>query len=522
MKGNIVILLLSIFQLLFCNHLKCGNGKFNHKPPVNIKIKDDNNSKKRKLNNEFKPIKIKVDYTQLKIDTMHNEEIFTIIKTSLDLAVHYYEQLLSVEHINVSPNNNKYYEAFCNVDNVDKNCTNWLTDYDLIIFPSYDSKSNSHDVYASATPCILIYDRPLAGRIYIQNNFNFNKKNIIIFLQTIFFHEMTHILIFDPNLLRSFNAVRQEEINDEIKSYIISPKALEKARFHFGCKTLQGIPLEDQGGDGSVGSHWEGRFMLGDFMVSTNYQENSISDITLALFEDSGWYKVNYYTGGLFRFGKNKGCEFFEKPCIINEKETFSEFCHKSREPKCLNSHLGIGECYIGDYKDEKIPEKFQYFKKDNWGGLFMANYCPTADAPSDSISDGKYYFETNCRYGSSQYLFPHYGEIIGNRSVCIESSLVPRYSPQPFKWRSICYKVICDRINKNLIVFINDLNVTCPYKGGILEKIKGFKGKINCPEYNMICTSEIWCNEMFECIDKKSMTDINSYIYDEQNNDEL
>ena len=257
-------------------------------------------------------------------------------------------------------------------------------------------------------------------------------------------------------------------------------------------------------------------------MVSTNYPENSISDITLALFEDSGWYKVNYYTGGLFRFGKNKGCDFFEKPCIINEKATFPEFCHKSREPKCLNSHLGTGQCYIGDYKDEKIPEKYQYFKKDNWGGLFMANYCPTADSPFESVSDGKYYFETNCRYGSSQYLFSHYGEIIGNRSVCIESSLLPRYSPQPFKMRSICYKVICDRINKNLIVFINDLNITCPYKGGILEKIEGFKGKIKCPEYNMICTSETWCNEMFECIDKKSVTDINSYIEDEQNNDEL
>ena len=34
----------------------------------------------------------------------------------------------------------------------------------------------------------------------------------------------------------------------------------------------------------------------------------AISEITLALLEDSGWYKANYYTGGLMRFGKNKGC----------------------------------------------------------------------------------------------------------------------------------------------------------------------------------------------------------------------
>ena len=28
-----------------------------------------------------------------------------------------------------------------------------------------------------------------------------------------------------------------------------------------------------------------------------------------------------------------------------------------------------------------------------------------------------------------------------------------------------------------------------------------------------MVCTSEIWCNEMFDCIDKKSVTD--EYTYD-------
>ena len=78
------------------------------------------------------------------------------------------------------------------------------------------------------------------------------------------FHEITHILIFEPNLLNSFNAIKEEEIDDETKYYIISPKALEKARFHFGCDSLKGIPLEDQGGEGSVGSHWEGRYMLGD------------------------------------------------------------------------------------------------------------------------------------------------------------------------------------------------------------------------------------------------------------------
>ena len=520
MKGNIFILLFSIINNIFCLKLKCGNDKLKFKPPINIK--NNNKSSKRNLNTEFKPMKIKVDYTQLKIDTLENEEIFEIIKTSLELAIHYFELLLNVRKDDLSPSVLKGdYEDYCNLDNYDKDFPNWLNDYDLILFPSLDLKSNSDNVYAAAHHCYLYKDRPIMGRIYIENNFNYKKENIIIFIQTILFHEITHILVFDPNLLHSFNSIEYEIINNEEKSYIKSPKVLEKARIHFGCNTLKGVYLEDQGDSGSAGTHWEGRYMLGDYMVSINYEENTISDITLALFEDSGWYKPNYYTGGLFRFGKDKGCEFFEKKCLVNEKSSFSEFCHKGKKPKCLNSHLGGGECYVGEIKHEEIPKKYQYFKKSNLGGLYNVNFCPVADSYFESVTQGKFYFETNCRYGASS--LPHYGEVIGNRSICFESSLLPRSSPQPYKMRSICHKMICDRLHKHVIVFINDLNVTCPFKGGTLKKIKGFKGKINCPAYNMVCTSEIWCNEMFDCIDKKSVTDYSTYNYNPlEQNDEL
>jgi len=377
--------------------------------------------------------------------------------------------------------------------------------------------TEEESLFASASSCIssTFNPRPMAGRIEIYDVFDFKKNNIKAFLQTVLFHEMTHILVFTPRLIRIFGGIREIDLNGEKRQAISSPKVLEKARLHFGCPTLQGVPLEDQGGDGSAGSHWDGRYMLGDYMVSTSYNENTISDITLALFEDSGWYKVNYYTGGLFKFGKGAGCEFFEKDCIINEKTQFpNEFCHKVFEPKCLNSHLGYGECFIGSYKDsdEEIPIRNQYFKKKHLGGLYITNYCPVSEPYYNNESREKFYYENNCRYGDTQGLFQHFGEVIGPQSMCFESSLLPRYSPQRHKWRSICYKMECDTENKNIIVYVDDLNITCPFSGGVLEKIKGFKGKINCPSYYTMCTSDIWCNDMFECIDKKSVTDISIY----------
>ena len=61
------------------------------------------------------------------------------------------------------------------------------------------------------------------------------------------------------------------------------------------------MPLEDcmGGGDctegsGTRASHWEARVMAGDLMVgalsSSDGRTTAISDLTLALFEDSGWY----------------------------------------------------------------------------------------------------------------------------------------------------------------------------------------------------------------------------------------
>ena len=39
---------------------------------------------------------------------------------------------------------------------------------------------------------------------------------------------------------------------------------MEYARGHFECPSLTGIELENQGGSGSLGSHWELNIMLGD------------------------------------------------------------------------------------------------------------------------------------------------------------------------------------------------------------------------------------------------------------------
>ena len=53
--------------------------------------------------------------------------------------------------------------------------------------------------------------------------------------------------------------------------------------------------MEEFGGEGTVGSHWEAKILLGDYMNGYTYTfEQVISEFTLALLEDYGFYKANY------------------------------------------------------------------------------------------------------------------------------------------------------------------------------------------------------------------------------------
>ena len=72
-------------------------------------------------------------------------------------------------------------------------------------------------------------------------------------------------------------------------------------------------------GEGKVGSHWEERILLGDIMNRVFYpEEQAISELTLSAFEDTGFYKVNYFTCGLMQYGRKKGCHFLNSKCLDN------------------------------------------------------------------------------------------------------------------------------------------------------------------------------------------------------------
>lgn len=94
--------------------------------------------------------------------------------------------------------------------------------------------------------------------------------------------------------------------------------------------------------------------MYGDFMIgSTDVNDVVFSDVTMALFEDSGWYKVNYeYTTSMI-WGKDQGCDFIEELCVEDSNIKFKEFCNtplSERKLRCDYKHLNKGFCYLVEY----------------------------------------------------------------------------------------------------------------------------------------------------------------------------
>ena len=442
----------------------------------------------------YTPIKIGFDFSSFKKPVNMTDDIYDKLKNFIIDTGKEYQKFLKVQHsdFDFAQIKNKVIER-CSVPEIGDDYENYLYNYDIMIFPLFDNLAER--IIAGGLSCLTLKknDKPVIGTLYININLDLNMTNIDIFIKRFLMHELAHILGFDSSILERRGLLKQKNENEFV---ISSPKVLYEARKHFNCNSLEGVPFENQGGSGSAGTHWETRYMLGDYMVSTSYDEWLISNMTLALFEDLGFYKVDYnISGSLFKFGKNKGCDFFEKKCIENGKPTFDEYCSEEI-PRCTSSLTNKGVCGLHKYVDD-IEEEYQYFDDPKYGGLFSANYCPV----TETYNPKNNFLTQNCRHGDN--FQSDYGEIIGDHSFCFISSLLPISSLLSSREETaICYEVKCDKKLKQIIVNIGKQSINCPKEGGNITTT-GFKGFLICPKYNDICSddNEILCNDMFDCI---------------------
>lgn len=467
-------------------------------------------------NQEFHPIRIHFDYTTLNMQKgKYNETLISSIKEILTDAQTVFQNLISVRSYGVKLNFTSCKSKNMNIS-IGEEVKNGV-DTDLVIFPFFDHDLLSTKTEAYATACILcsVDKRPCAGFIGFSPKINNEKPNWKSYYSMLTLHELSHVLVFHPMLFNFFTNPNREPydmsqvflnatVNGLPRKLVAFPRTLQAAKDHFNCPSLKGLELENQGGAGTNSGHWEARIMLGDYMIGITFDDTAISEITLSLFEDSGWYKVNFFTGGLFKYGKNKGCDFLKKKCIENGVSiSEEEFCMVPNMSTCLSNRMSRGFCYINDNSNPTDPE-YVYFPRNTTGGFILADFCPINVAPTDN----SYFYPWNCVYGKSNYP-TEFEEKIGLNSACFISNIynnstsTKKYRPI---FRATCYEYSCNFDKAILQVQVGDEKLNCPKEGGPVYPSSDYTGSIICPDFYKICTSETRCHDLIDCAVKNAL----------------
>jgi len=341
----ILIIFASFFSSSFCKIRKHTCGIDFLKTPKRIYIPEENSqipSRKLNIETKWEPIRIHFDFSyienNIKDNTISKNDLIDLKEKIMPKAKEVFQNLLRVRRIkNKLKLNSPHCETFPIPDIY--NSAGDGVEADIVIFVLIDTSGhfNENGIEAAAIHCLQNQEtrRPIAGYIQFKQDLNIKNQHQKDYFTWLAIHEISHILVINralyddyinPDTLQPLGydrVIGSKILETGIKvNFIKTPKVLEKAQNHFGCSKLYGLPLEYNGGPGTAGSHWSRRYMNTDYMIGESYGENLISEISLMLFEDSGWYKVNSELANLFIWGKGKGCDFFnrEKKCIFSEK----------------------------------------------------------------------------------------------------------------------------------------------------------------------------------------------------------
>ncbi len=286
---------------------------------------------------------------------------------------------------------------------------------DVVIFvaANFESICNSRMALAASRSCQADqYDRSTVGAIILcLDKFDIKDDISKDAYEKTLVHEMTHVLgmrakdlpfFYNPatGLPRTPRPLEKREVtcvdgnmvrlappsSNTLKAgftkrgklfyEVVTPTVRQVARNHFNCQQMGGARLENQPtNDGNCfGSHWEARLFASDVVAAIKTPTfQLLTPLTLALFDDSGWYKSDFEASNISPFGHGRGCDFVFEDCIVDgEVSEWGRgiFCNDlegpNMEKRCDMTHTYITRCDLIDYNNypgaEPPDRKHQYF----------------------------------------------------------------------------------------------------------------------------------------------------------------
>ena len=205
------------------------------------------------------------------------------------------------------------------------------------------------------------------------------------------------------------------------------------------------------------------------------------------------------------KFGKHKGCDFFDKDCVENKtkSDSFVQNLLKSTFPNefCSSYYAGAettyGFCSSGRQSmsyclNDKLSKdlEFLFYKRSysayGYSNKILIEYCPISYDAKISDSSSPLYYGGNCKYGDGSYgsslefledrYYSNISDILeeeySNASFCVFSSLIKNDiansdSSNYIKnvLRPTCYEMRCSE--KSLTIKVGSEYFVCPRAGG-------------------------------------------------------
>ncbi|KAL0583596.1 hypothetical protein ABG067_006515 [Albugo candida] len=252
--------------------------------------------------------------------------------------------------------------------------------------------------------------------------------------------------------------------------------------------------LESQDEDGCMGSHWEERLFESEYMSPASSFRNIYSGLTLAFFEDSGWYRSNLLKAQKLTFGAKKGCSFATDKCITSKQTSIAEdhYCTSNTQESCSVDGISRSVCSITN--GETIPSQYQYFTDPSKGSLNQfADFCPinTGYKYGDCRLPGNLIRPLNTNLNIL-------GETYCPNCRCTKTTL---RSSDSRAWtvsarrQTGCYALSCGSngtvtLTIPRIATSDTIDVVCD-RANQVKTVPGFSGTITCPDPDVVCERE-------------------------------
>ncbi|PWV19878.1 putative surface protease GP63 [Trypanosoma cruzi] len=293
-------------------------------------------------------------------------------------------------------------------------------------------------------------------------------------------HEIAHALWFSQECMEKKSLVKKRErsVRGTHRRMVAGNHVQEKTKAHFGCETLEGMVLEDEDGPREKEiPHWKGRHARDELMapaVGAGYY----TALTMAVFADMGYYRVNWNMAKPMSWGHRSACDFLVKKCNTTDNLAAKYpqmFCDATDTEtlRCTSDRRHVGMCTASIVEGK--------------GSLVDKDVCPVVSLEFHEISSGTTY--RTCSDENVDYLR---GSLTGGGSWCLDAELLETKDGDGHKSvKGVCAQVSCEEGTVRMRHLGSSGFQPCPEDTDIPVTLKYFQkdGKIKCPTYGEVCT---------------------------------